>query len=265
MQRGPGMSAFEHSFLHALLHDPAPTDDALADALSAQPAFAVYRNTVMKGCIDALEANFPAVVRLVGLEWFRAAAAAYVPDRLPRDACLLTYGDDGFAAFLGALPTTTELPWLPGVATLDTLWRAAHAAVDAPVLDAAALAGDAPGDLAARVLRPHPAARWAWFDAAPVASIWARNRGEHDAEADYAWHGEGLLLARVEGAVTWQVLPRAGCALLDACAAGLPLGEAAEQALLQQPGADLAAVLRQLLLAGAFSRPAVRSPRLENA
>lgn len=259
------MSAFESSFLQALLHDPAPTDDGLVHALAAQPAFAIYRNTVMKGCIDALEANFPAIVRLVGREWFRAAAAAYVPDRLPRDACLLTYGDDGFADFLGALPTTAELPWLPAVATLDTLWRAAHGAADAPVLDAAALAGDAPRDLAARVLRPHPAARWAWFDAAPVASIWSRNRGEYDAEADYAWHGEGLLLTRTRGAVGWQILPRAGCALLDACAARLPLGEAAEQALLRQPGGDLAAVLRQLLLAGAFSHPEVRSPRLEDA
>ncbi|MCE3272590.1 MAG: hypothetical protein K0S57_2987 [Ramlibacter sp.] len=259
------MSAFEHSFLQALLHDPTPTDDALAHALAAQPAFAVYRNTVMKGCIDALEANFPAVVRLVGREWFRAAAAAYVADRLPRDGCLLSYGDDGFGPFLASLPTTTGLPWLPAVATLDTLWRAAHAAADAPVLDAAALAGDAPRDLAARVLCPHPAARWAWFDAAPVASIWSRNRDDHDAEADYAWQGEGLLLTRVEGAVAWQVLPRAGCALLDACAARLPLGEAAEQALQQQPGADLAAVLRQLLLAGAFSRPEVRSLCLEHA
>lgn len=249
------MSAFESSFLHALLHDAASTGDALAGALSAQPAFAIYRNTVMKACIDALEANFPAVVRLVGREWFRAAAAEYARGRLPHDACLLTYGDDGFGAFLAASPTTAELPWLEGVARLDTLWRAAHAAADAPVLAPAALAGDAPQTLAARRLRPHPAARWAWFDDAPVASIWWRNRGDPDAAAESEWRGEGLLLTRPEGPVAWQMLPRAGCALLDGCAAGLDLGEAAEHALRQQPDADLAAVLRQLLLAGAFLRP----------
>ena len=62
-----------HALYAWLLHllnptDPAPTDDGLAHGLAAQPAFAVYRNTVMKGCVDALEANFPTVARLVGEE-----------------------------------------------------------------------------------------------------------------------------------------------------------------------------------------------------
>ena len=37
-------------------------------SLYGQPAFAVYRNTVMKACIDALQANYPAVTRLVSEE-----------------------------------------------------------------------------------------------------------------------------------------------------------------------------------------------------
>jgi len=39
----------------------------------------------MKGCVDALEANFPAVARLVGKEWFRAAATEYYVDGLGDD------------------------------------------------------------------------------------------------------------------------------------------------------------------------------------
>ena len=39
---------------------------------------AVYRNTSIKGRIDALEANYPTVSRLVGTEWFRAAAREFV-------------------------------------------------------------------------------------------------------------------------------------------------------------------------------------------
>jgi hypothetical protein len=231
----------------------------------AQHAFAVYRNTVMKGCIDALEANFPTVARLVGREWFRAAAAAYVPNRLPRDGSLFTYGDDGFAAFLESLPTAAQLPYLRGVARLDTSWRAVHAAADAPVLAPELLAADAPEALAARVLRPHPATHWAWFDDQPVPTIWSRNRRSAPVDGEVEWHGEGLLMTRAEGAVQWQSLSRAGCALLDACAVGLPLGLAAEQALQQQPGADLAALLRQLLLAASFAAPEVPSPRLECA
>ena len=92
-----GLAQFQASFAQALFA-PADIDSPVA-ALSAQPAFAVYRNTVMKACIDALEANYPAVARLVGSEWFRAAAALYVAARPPNDARMLRYGD-GFPDFL---------------------------------------------------------------------------------------------------------------------------------------------------------------------
>ena len=59
------LGRFQDAFAHALF---APETESAPEvrALAAQPAFAVYRNTVMKGCIDALQANYPAVARLVG-------------------------------------------------------------------------------------------------------------------------------------------------------------------------------------------------------
>lgn len=252
------MSSFQAAFAQALFAPAAP-DHAAVRELLAQPAFAIYRNTVMKGCIDALEANFPAVLRLVGSAWFRSAAAEYVRTSPPVQGCLLAYGDDGFAAFLAALPATAELTYLPGVAQLDTLWRAAHVAADAPVLDAALLAADRAEELAQRVLRPHPATRWAWFDAQPVVSIWSRNRPGGDDAGALAWHGEGLLFTRPEGAVHWEPLSRAGCALLDACSEGAALGAAVEHALQADSQADVPALLRQLLLAPAFTASTIHS------
>ncbi|MFL6719025.1 MAG: DNA-binding domain-containing protein, partial [Burkholderiaceae bacterium] len=38
------------------------------------PGLAVYRNTVVKGWVDALQANYPAACRLVGEPFFRQAA-----------------------------------------------------------------------------------------------------------------------------------------------------------------------------------------------
>jgi hypothetical protein len=240
------MNGFHAAFARSLL--------ARADPLPAwaQPALAVHRNTVLKGCIDALEANFPAVARLVGADWFRAAAAEYARAHPPGDVRLFVYGDAGFGAFLQALPSAAALPWLAGVARLDTLWRAVHVAADAPVLPAAALASDPPEALARRVLRSHPAARWAWFEGMPVASIWSRNRGDAPPPSDLAWQGEGLLLTRAAGEVRWQPLARGGCAFLEACAAGCNLGEAAERAL-ADPATDVAALLAALLQAGAFT------------
>jgi hypothetical protein len=238
--------------------------------LVEQPAFAVYRNTVMKGCIDTLEANFPAVVRLVGREWFRAAAAVHVVAESPRDGRLLFYGDQ-FADFLREFGPAAELVYLPAVAQLDALWRESHAAGDAPALDATGLALVGPGAIGRLKAYPHPAARWAWFDALPIFSIWSRNRRDADADdiddvdaGELVWQGEGALLTRPADAVHWCAMPKAGCAFLDACAAGLSLAGAAEQALAIDPAVDVATLFGTLLRAGAFaggSLPLVHAER----
>ncbi len=86
------LADYQDDFAQALLaDDPCSASPALAH-LVTQPGFAIYRNTVLKGCIDALQANFPAVARLVGDEWFRAAAAVYARRELPSAPILLSYG-----------------------------------------------------------------------------------------------------------------------------------------------------------------------------
>jgi len=200
------LEQFQERFAGALM-TPQPEPDAL----TRQPGFAVYRNTVMKGCIDALQANYPVVARLVGEEWFRAAAAVYVRAHLPTSPSLLLYGER-FGAFLAGFEPAAELPYLPGVARLDRFWTEAHVASDA----------------SARGLRPHASARWAWFDAQPVFTIWQRNRapGPLD-ESDLDWRGEGALVFRTRDAVEWLPLDERGCALLDARAAGAKLADEA--------------------------------------
>ena len=56
------LSTFQNGFSAALL-SPA-VDAPWLSALESQPGFAVYRNTVFKGCIDALQANYPTVCQL---------------------------------------------------------------------------------------------------------------------------------------------------------------------------------------------------------
>ena len=247
------VGAFEQAFVGALFADEFA--GGAAPDWARQPGFAVYRNTVHKGCIDALEANFPAVARLVGRDWLRAAAARHLGEHPPRDACLLHYGE-GFADTLADLAGDT-LPYLPGVATLDRLWTASHTAADAPVLPADALAGLPPEALAGLRLPPHPATRWHASDTLPLHSIWSANRSG-DAAALAAleaveWAGEATLLTRPIGEVIWQPLPVGGCVFLDACARGGSLGEAAAEALDAHPDTELAALLARLLQAGAFT------------
>jgi len=253
--RSPTPSAlarYQDAFTHALFAPEAGSSAALT-TLTTQPAFAVYRNTVMRGCIDALQANYPAVARLVGEEWFRAAAGVHVREALPTDPTLLFYGSI-FAEFLGRFEPAAGLPYLPGVARLDRYWTEAHAAPDIEAIDPAAITRLAPDVLADAILRPHPAARWAWFDDAPIYTIWSRNRNDSgDFVADLDWRAEGALLTRPRDNVEWIALDAAGCAFLDACAAGRTLADAAQASLEMQGDADLTHLTSSLLEAGAFS------------
>ncbi|MDH5343633.1 MAG: DNA-binding domain-containing protein [Betaproteobacteria bacterium] len=246
------LTRFQDGFALALFDVTKPQHADIA-ALTAQPAFAVYRNTVMKGCIDALQANYPAVARLVGDEWFRAAAAIYVRATLPQRSTLLYYGED-FADFLARFEPAAELPYLPGAARLDRCWTEAHAAADDTLLDAGDIDALAAGNFFRLGLRVHSAARWAWFDDAPAYTIWSRNRSDQNFDGDIDWHGEGALLTRPHDAVQWVGLDRAGCAFLDSCAAGGTVADAAKTALGFDPHADLAQLISVLLQAGAFSR-----------
>lgn len=251
------LASFQDAFAQALFAEPTQVDPIVA-GIAAQPAFAVYRNTVMKGAIDALEANFPAVSRLVGTEWFRAAAREHVFQSPPREPSLLRYGL-AFPAFLATFAPAAELPYLPGVARLDRLWTEAHVAADHPVLGSADLAALDPEALGEAILVPHPAARWAWFPDAPVCTIWCRNREQRDDGSEVAWNGEGALLTRPADAVRWSSLDAAGCRFLDACAQGLPLAGALDAALEIDANANLVRLVSSLLEAGAFGR-LTRSP-----
>lgn len=250
------LADFQRDFAQALFGQG--TTDSPAPWL-AQPAFDVYRNTVAKACIDALEANYPSVARLVGRDWFRSAAALFVARHPPRDSSLVCYGRP-FEEFLRNFESAGDLAYLPGVARLDRCWSESHVAADAVPLAAAQLAQLSPGELMACELKPHPAAHWAWFDQQPVYSIWQRNRpvGAADAqdEEELIWQGEGALLTRPGAQVRWQPAGRADCAFLDACAAGQPLSAAAELAHQADPQIDLTAVLAGLLSAGAICESA---------
>jgi uncharacterized protein (UPF0276 family) len=235
-------------------------------ALSDQPGFAVYRNTVAKGCIDALQANFPSVVQLVGQEWFRSAAYEFFRVHPPQQASLVVYGE-AFPEFLGGLESTATLPYLEEVAMIDQQWRASLIANDEPVLKAHQLEASSLVPLGQQVLRPHHAARWFVSGQYPVALIWARSRPDIEGidrlcEASLAddaslWIPDGVLFTRPEAKVQAMRIDAAAGAFLSACAAGRTLDQASSAFFDVAPQGDLAAAFASLLVSGAFSTQGV--------
>ncbi|KFE50599.1 DNA-binding domain-containing protein [Pseudomonas syringae] len=242
------LSGFQDAFVSALYG----TDPSALPSLAQQAGFMVYRNTVMKGASDALLANFPTVERIVGTEWLRAAASVYLHDHPPSDARLLFYGTD-FAHFLDNFEHAREMPYLGNIARLDRFWIEAHSAAEQAGTGLAELTRIEPLALLGLYLEPHVAARWAWFSDQPAYSLWRLNREKLDIPEDLQWSAEGALLTRKDGLVQWQELSRGGCIFLDACAASLSLGEAAQRALDAQPELDLNELLICLVSANAFA------------
>jgi len=244
------LAGFQAAFFADLLQSPPV---AAGSMLAAQPGFAVYRNTVMAGCIDALAANYPTVQQLLGAEGFRAAAGAFVRAAPPSSGVLAEYGA-GFADFLEDLAASTDLPYLPGVAGLDRLWTEAHLAADAPVLQAGDVARLAPVQFAAARLALHPAARWRCFDSVPAFTLWRRHRDGLAVGSPLAWGGDGGLLTRPTSAVGWIAIDRGAAAFLAACADGQSVAAAFEAALADGAEAAPFAGLPALIHAGAFAR-----------
>ena len=247
---GESLRDFQRDFAAALFADAAAPE---ATALARQPGFAVYRNTVRLACVEALAANHPTVVQLVGEAWFGDAAAIFAAAHPPRDGVLAGYGE-GFAEFLADFAPARELVYLPGIAELDRCWTEAHLAADAPVLAAPALVALAPAELAAARLVPHPAARWVRFPMLPAFTIWRRHREALALDDDLPWVGENALLVRPVDTVQWHAVDAVALAFLDASAEGASFAAALDAVAVVDPRCGVGAWLPALIGAGAFTR-----------
>jgi hypothetical protein len=244
------LGEFQRRFVHALMAPPGAALDPAWGRMARR--LAVHRNTVLKGLVDSLSANYPTVERLVGGDWFRACAAAYAREHVPHSPVLALYGR-GFADFLEDFPPAVELPYLADVARLDRLHTESFAAANLPCVEAAALAALPPARLFERRLGFHPAARWTRVCHGAL-TIWLGHRRAEE--------GPWVVDAREEFALVTRPDMRVECGPLDAwqweflerIAARATLGEAAVAALATHPQADLAAWLSRLVTLGAFTR-----------
>jgi len=227
---------------------PAPAATQRRDGRPIERRFAVYRNNVAVALIGALEARYPAVRKLVGDDFFRGMAGAYVAGEKPSTPVLIHYGAS-FAAFIARFPPAQAIPYLADVARLENAWVEAYHAAEAAPLDLAALAGIAPEALEDLRFAPHPAARLLSF-AHPAASIWAASQSEGEARPPEVWAAESALIVRPEAEVEVRILPPAGFAFAEALFSGASFGEATTSCAGE--GFDPGAHLVGLVTAGAL-------------
>jgi hypothetical protein len=246
------------------MHQLASVQDAFADAVrdasmrvplpiagaarqTADRRFAVYRNNFAVSLVSALAARFPVVQRLVGEEFFRAMARAYVMQEPPRSPVLLHYGAT-FPAFVDGFEPAATIDYLGDVARLEFARGRAFHAADADPLTERDIASVPAAELADTRVVLHPSVSVV-TSRHPIVSIWEAHRDSDAIVPVQAWAAETALVARPFLTVEVMRLPPGGGHFLTALARGLTITDAAETARAAERSFDLVANLALLFAA----------------
>ena len=243
----------QREFAAALLDSSLATPPGLVgpDGEASQQRFAVYRNNVVAGLTEALQDSFPAVSRIVGAEFFRAMARAYVVSEPPSTPILLEYGAR-FPDFISKFQPAATLPYLPDVARIERAWTEAYHSSEALPLDPAVFMAIEPDQLSQICLLPHPSARLVRSEL-PALTIWRMNIGDSvPTPVDLTAGGEDVLVVRPIAEVEVRSMPQGGFEFVQALVEGKSVLTATTAAMMADCHFDLSAHLSELIGAGAF-------------
>lgn len=227
-----------------------PSGLTTARGVSDAARFAVYRNNVVAGLGKALEQRFPVVRRLVGDEFFKGMARAFIDAHRPRTPLLAEYGDD-LPGFVEAFAPAANVPYLADVARLEAAWTRAYHAADAAPLTVTSLAAIAPEALPDIRVQAHPSASLlnsSW----PIGSIWAAHQCDEVKPVRHS-EAETVLIVRPDADVSVHILPAQDAGFAAALFSGQPLGAAAERAANADAAFDFGTALVGLIGLGAFA------------
>lgn len=243
---------FQADFTRALTGDIAGLEAWWSDPARGAAGLSVYRNTITKALTDALAANFPSVVAVVGADWMAAAGRLHVADHPPATPQLVDYGA-AFPDWLGCFEPAADMPYLSDLARLDRMWTSAHLAADAETLAPEAFVSLALQAFETTAARLRPDVQFAGF-ATGVPDLWRALRGETaPSELAMSPDPQAIVIFRPDGSVVFQDLSPAELAFLTLCQQGSSLAAAAEAAMTAEPTVDLGATFAKLIAFGLFT------------
>jgi hypothetical protein len=238
-------------FYRALLDPDQPAPKGLHNGHggAAGKRFDVYRNNVLQSLTDVMRAGFPVVRKLIGAANFDIVAGAFIRAHPPTQPVMQRYGD-GFDAFLADVPQLAHLGYLSDVARLEQALRLSYHAADSTPLEAVALAGLAPEQLADTQLVFAPTVHligsvWPLFD------IWRFNTEEAAPKPQPV--AQHVLVTRAEFDPAPHPLSPAQSAWIAALMAGATLDAAQDAANAVDPNCDIATPMGLLFAQNALT------------
>jgi hypothetical protein len=164
---------------------------------------------------------------------------------------LFDYGRD-FPDFIEWHEYAQSVPWLADVARIERAWLDAYHAADVQPLMPSDFAAIPTAQLVNTVLKPHPATRVIRSRFSAVTIFTASRSDGPDSHIEVV-EPEDALVTRPALEVEVRQLPPGGAIFLSRLMTGESLGAAASAAFSESPSFDLAANIRGLLEAGAFT------------
>jgi len=220
--------------------------------VSPERRLQVYRNNLHASLGAALAAVYPVLARLVGDDFFRQLARAYIERHPSRSGNLHEFGAQ-LPAFLKTQASLYEFPYLPDVAALEWAGHEVYHEADDIPLDFGALA--AVDDEARMRIRLHLQLATRFVASAyPVLSIWKANQAGADESAPVSLDEGGvrLLVARSAFEIEFRILGVGEDRWLRSLAEGRTLAAALASALAIDSTFDLGSTLGRHLALGSF-------------
>ena len=215
---------------YLLTGDSAPLAPAIvADAFDGAERLAIYRNNFLIGLGEALKANFPVTLQLVGRDFFEQAARRFVLANPPQRPCLFEYGA-AFPDYLRDLPELAALPYVAEMACFEFARIAAYNAPAEQYISADMLGGLPPEQLEGLPIRRARHARIVQAGT-PVLPLWkAHQNPEADLSGiDMTPERHALLVCRPDRTLVVRQLDAPTEQFLSAAEEETPLGLAAAQ------------------------------------
>ena len=238
------MTVSQTQFHEALLDASRDVPTGLLDGLgqSAGSRFSVYRNNIAVGLTEALEASFPAIVKLIGDENFKKVAGLFLRQHPPSTPMIMYYGAE-FPEFLDGFEPLKKYGYLPDVARLEQAQREAYHAQDANPVDAGILQALTPDELVHTRMEFAPAVRLMrspW----PIHAIWAFNLEDGPKPQPGS---QNVLITRPEFDPVLTPIGTGAARFVDALRSGQTLGDANDAAAGEDATFDLSQTLGLLI------------------
>jgi hypothetical protein len=246
MHTESALPEWQRQFLDALYDADArgPTAAVLGNGLEPDARLRIYRHSSEAIHTGTLRITYPAVLALVGEDYFDQAARGYRHAHPSRSGNLQAFGA-GFAGYLEMLPDMRELAYLPDVARLEWLRQESALAADAETAGPDIAIDDLLDSDALLRVALHPSIRLL-AGAHPVLTIWRYAMQPTPERLVLDGEGEHVVLWREAGEVAMAAVDPASFACIASLAHGHALDAAHAAAQARDPGFDLAACLASL-------------------